>query len=288
MKRIPWNKGKKGLQVAWNKGLTKETDSRVRKYASKLPKARKGMKLSESHKRNIGNAIKGRVAPNKGIPTSEKTKKKLSKLLLGRKNPFYGKKHTYETRKKISLSRMGKATGSRNPNYIGFDIEEHKETIINMYWSGMSANEIGRKYAITGSTVLKYLKNWNIKRRKGAYGFSGLLSCKDSHKVRSYPELIIDNFLHENGINHEVEKSFDFNNKKYKCDFYLPDLNLFIEYWGIYHNENYLKRKEIKLILYKKLKLNLLSIEWDENPIDKLKPLIPLCAKKQKVLTTFK
>jgi group I intron endonuclease len=28
---IPANKGKKGLQIAWNKGLTKETDERVRK-----------------------------------------------------------------------------------------------------------------------------------------------------------------------------------------------------------------------------------------------------------------
>lgn len=28
----PWNKGKKGVQVAWNKGLTKDTDERVAKY----------------------------------------------------------------------------------------------------------------------------------------------------------------------------------------------------------------------------------------------------------------
>jgi group I intron endonuclease len=29
--RIPWNKGKKGVQVAWNKGLTTTTDERVAK-----------------------------------------------------------------------------------------------------------------------------------------------------------------------------------------------------------------------------------------------------------------
>lgn len=29
----PWNKGKKGLQVAWNKGLTKEMNDSVRKYS---------------------------------------------------------------------------------------------------------------------------------------------------------------------------------------------------------------------------------------------------------------
>lgn len=33
--RIPWNKGKKGLQVAWNKGLTKNSDERVAKYSEK-------------------------------------------------------------------------------------------------------------------------------------------------------------------------------------------------------------------------------------------------------------
>lgn len=33
--KAPWNKGKKGLQVAWNKGLTR-TDPSVEKYASQL------------------------------------------------------------------------------------------------------------------------------------------------------------------------------------------------------------------------------------------------------------
>lgn len=27
--QVPWNKGAKGFQIAWNKGLTRETDSRV-------------------------------------------------------------------------------------------------------------------------------------------------------------------------------------------------------------------------------------------------------------------
>jgi very-short-patch-repair endonuclease len=33
---IPWNKNKKGLQEAWNKGLTKESDPRVKKYSRSL------------------------------------------------------------------------------------------------------------------------------------------------------------------------------------------------------------------------------------------------------------
>jgi len=34
----PWNKGKKGMQIAWNKGKTKETDERVKKYSKKRTK----------------------------------------------------------------------------------------------------------------------------------------------------------------------------------------------------------------------------------------------------------
>jgi len=33
---LPWNKDKKGSQEAWNKGLTKETDERVGKYAKTI------------------------------------------------------------------------------------------------------------------------------------------------------------------------------------------------------------------------------------------------------------
>ncbi|MAG53009.1 MAG: hypothetical protein CMH62_03545 [Nanoarchaeota archaeon] len=286
-KHGPWNKGKKGLQIAWNKGLTKETDLRVKKYADKLPEARKGMKLSEEHRRKISEGNKGIPARNKGIPISEKTRKKLSKLLSGKNNPFYGKKHSKETLKKMSLNRMGKATGSDNPNYLGFDIEIYKEEIINMYEIGNSTYKIGKKYGVADSTIGNYLKKWKVLLRKNFYGSKELLVCNDGDKVRSYPELLMDNFLFENGINHEVEKVFDFNNKQFKCDFYIPELDLFIEYWGIYHNEKYLERKTRKLKIYKKLNLNLLSIEWNEDPIRKLKFLIPICAKKQKSLFSF-
>jgi len=39
--KVPWNKGKKGLQVAWNKGLTKETSVAVKINCEKLHKTRR-------------------------------------------------------------------------------------------------------------------------------------------------------------------------------------------------------------------------------------------------------
>lgn len=42
--RTVWNKGKKGLQIAWNKGLTKETDERVKKCSQPSKKRSEGIK----------------------------------------------------------------------------------------------------------------------------------------------------------------------------------------------------------------------------------------------------
>ncbi len=70
-------KGRKG-KIPWNKGLTKETDKRVR---------------------GISDSLKDRYF-------SEETKKKMSenaKKRTGVQNPMSGKHHTEATKKKISL-----------------------------------------------------------------------------------------------------------------------------------------------------------------------------------------
>ena len=45
--QVPWNKNTKGIMVAWNKGLTKETDIRVKIYAEKVTIALSGRKNPE-------------------------------------------------------------------------------------------------------------------------------------------------------------------------------------------------------------------------------------------------
>lgn len=71
--------------TSWNKGLTKETDERVKKY---------GESLSKHKKENP------RIRPKEECEA-------ISFRMKGEKNFFYGKTHTPETRKKISDSRKG-------------------------------------------------------------------------------------------------------------------------------------------------------------------------------------
>lgn len=77
---IPWNKGKKGVQVPWNKGLTKETDERLKKLSERMTEYMRN--LSEEEKR-------ARI---------EKMSKNRRKKLVGDKNPA----KRPEVRKKIS------------------------------------------------------------------------------------------------------------------------------------------------------------------------------------------
>ena len=58
---IPWNKGKKGVQLVWNKGLTKEIDSRILKYA----KEKVGTHASEIALKNMKEAQQNRRSKEK-------------------------------------------------------------------------------------------------------------------------------------------------------------------------------------------------------------------------------
>ncbi|MFX0031840.1 MAG: hypothetical protein ACFE8E_02765 [Candidatus Hodarchaeota archaeon] len=104
--------------------------------------------------------------------------------------------------------------------------------------------------------IKKSIKRKKRERKNNTKNFK----CLDGHIVRSKGELIIDNYLYILDIKHEYEKKIKLLNYKVKCDWYLPEFDVYLEYWG-FHGKNYLKRKKEKIKLYKKLKLKLISIE---------------------------
>ena len=90
--RSPWNKGKKGVQVGWSKGLTKEIDKRILKTSEKMKELysseemremmgdkNRGKKLTEGHKIKLKENHKGML----GKVHSEKTKRVMSELKKG-------------------------------------------------------------------------------------------------------------------------------------------------------------------------------------------------------------
>lgn len=145
---VPWNKGKKGLQKAWNKGLTKKTDKRLsnvgvyerteyhnnisrknakynrtefhREISRKNGLAIKGIKrkpYTEEHRKRLSEGHKGLRAWNKGLTKDdEKVKKYTEKVKEWRKNnpnfkPTLGKHWKIKDLTKIreaSKKRIGK------------------------------------------------------------------------------------------------------------------------------------------------------------------------------------
>ena len=90
--RTPWNKNKKGLQIAWNKGkkLGKLSDERKMKISVSVSKYLIGKKKPEWVKEKIRNTLLGRPLP-------ETTKlKMMGRIPWNKDKPFYairGEKH---------------------------------------------------------------------------------------------------------------------------------------------------------------------------------------------------
>ena len=95
----------------------------------------------------------------------------------------------------------------------------------------------------------------------------------DGHMVRSRAEVIIDNFLYNNQIIHAYERKVPIEEEVYS-DFYIPmGEKVYIEFWGKVGDEQYDKRKNIKIDIYKKNGLNLIELfDKDLTNIDDILP----------------
>lgn len=100
--------------------------------------------------------------------------------------------------------------------------------------------------------------------------YEGLYVCKDGHVVKSKSERDIDNYLFEHKIAHAYEKALVINGEVFHPDFYLPELDVYLEHWG-YDESNleYTKRKEYKIPKYKEKGITLISTyEKDMKDVD--------------------
>jgi len=95
---------------------------------------------------------------------------------------------------------------------------------------------------------------------------------EDGHYVRSKAELIIDNWLYNKGIVHAYEKKLP-TEETLLSDFYIPQKNIYIEYWGYENEAKYLKRKKVKQDIYKRYDFNL--IELNDKDIQNLDDMLP-------------
>ncbi len=91
------------------------------------------------------------------------------------------------------------------------------------------------------------------------------IRCKDGHYVRSRAEKIIDDWLYDNDYLHVYEKQvYSLEGEEEQIfipDFYLKKEDLYIEFWGLENNQNYLRKKEEKIDFYKANEITFISLE---------------------------
>jgi hypothetical protein len=128
--RIPWNKGLKGAQTAWNKGKNATPEQRL--------------KLSLAHK--------GQRAWNKGVSPSAEVRKKISEKLKGRKIPqaVIDKialsnigRIPWNKGKKLSQEHINKFKGRKVWNKGIPMLPQTKQAIISANWKGGRINHQG-------------------------------------------------------------------------------------------------------------------------------------------------
>ena len=92
--------------------------------------------------------------------------------------------------------------------------------------------------------------------------YPATIRCKDGHYVRSSHEKTIDDRLYEKRIFHEYEKRYKaVDGQPYYPDFYLPDADVFIEYFGVVENNNKNEKKKKVFLQDKKHNFEFISAE---------------------------
>lgn len=81
--------------------------------------------------------------------------------------------------------------------------------------------------------------------------FNRAMTTLSGLKVRTRSEKRIADFLYKQGITFEYEKELMLSGRKYIPDFYLPEMNLYIEFFGWGHLPDYQARVEEKMKVYK-------------------------------------
>ena len=177
-KRIPWNKGKKGVTEETRKKMSEAKKGKKRpplseEHKRKMSLARKGMKFSLSHKRNLSLAKKGQIPHNKGKKISDKQKRKQSQSMKkfysrGGRHPMKGKKQTEEAKRKMSE----KKSGSNHPNYgkhlpksTRDEIGSSNKLTAKQFWNSLSESQ--KKKTRSAKT---WFKKGQASHNKGKIG----------------------------------------------------------------------------------------------------------------------
>lgn len=161
--------------------------------------------------------------------------------------------------RKFGIKRRTLWETRRGPNWTPPDLD----SITHLYQAEkMGMQSIGDMFGVSSTYISGVLKEKGIPIRRSGYPNVSHYTAKDGHKVKSGLELQVDDWLFDNGVQHEYEPRIP--DSSYKSDFLAA--GHYIEVWGISGNERYEKRRNRKLAIYQRQSLPLISVYPSDFP----------------------
>lgn len=123
------------------------------------------------------------------------------------------------------------------------------ETLAAMYASGMSLEEIGKRYGVSERPIRELCRRHGIEVRRAGFNNSGTVAYRTARGevVRSVYEMRVADWLHCRGIPYEYEPRLPFD-RRYRADFLAN--GWYIEVWGVKGNDAYEERRQLKVRAY--------------------------------------
>lgn len=158
-----------------------------------------------------------------------------------------------------SLTSLGKKIGGKE-----HESYQYGTTYVKWPKAILKNKTLLEEFEIEPSEKVEEKAPTPVKEEEKAFRdkFPAKLRTKDGHYVRSRAEIIIDNALYDYGLAHAYERKLPVEEELYS-DFYLPQNNVYIEYWGL-EDSHYIKRKHQKQAIYKKYNFNLIELSDDD------------------------
>lgn len=106
---------------------------------------------------------------------------------------------------------------------------------------------------------------WLLQKALGKLPRFGIVSrTLRGEKVQSRAEKKVADFFYLNAIEYQYEKSIKLWKKKYRPDFYLPEYDIYIEYWWLIGNPEYDAYKKAKSQQYAKHWLRWFGLQYKD------------------------
>lgn len=122
--------------------------------------------------------------------------------------------------------------------------EPSEQELRSRLGSGESISSISKDFDVSTTCIRARCDEYGIEVQTGGWQPGRKFLGQDGHELRSTYEQRVCDWLHSNGVTHEVEPAYPWD-RRYRADFKVGDA--YVEVWGVTSNDAYKKRKAMKI-----------------------------------------